>query len=779
VEEVEAAAGDFRRREAVSSIGIAALQKQREREDATVNVPHRRVTETAVTIDVEKPDTGKTMGTELEEYVTVPTAVDLTTSATVPRQGVTTRRRQKDVSSKNAALTKQKEAVEEVVATAADLRRDEALCSLGFASLEQEREQPAASVKVPDPKVPETSVRLDVENAEMGQTVEAELEEFVTVSTVAHEKTPATVLQGCIGTDRVRNAAFFESVGLGRPADSFGFVSCCDVHLKGGNVILPCFVKKMKVLEVVESDSVVIEAKVMCDPPPQISVYFNDVHLEIDDRIQMAVVSDKCLYSFLIFIEPVVLSDAGKFTFIASNEHGRASVSTTLIVKQRFESPLDYLVFSDDVKACIKDSTSKISVNIGQVATFKAEISGNPNPELVWLKGGKQFFIEALPEKYDLCYEDDNKITLNIYNCTADDIDCYCLVVENFGGVDSSLFCIDVIEDDAEGTRSVNSCQRNELLKEMVKNAEKERSLNAGRRFKKVYERTFSLASSYQVSAPKFRKSLEDECVSANSAVCLQVSIDGFPHPTVQFYKNGERINEETLRNDYEIQQNEDTRNTCLFIKQVGQEHQAEYACRAINVGGEAWSFCYLTVCVPSESSLPIQPTSKKPEQKHKPKETAAKETETKKEINREIILQTAEDNAETQQAISSSPEAKCSTSSKSPETKQLELTETQLKTREDTDKKKKKNVPKALFIPAEINSRFGEKSTVLSETTITTQVTSLGRKQEETSYSSPINVQSENISASISNIPSAKANQLEKTKIPEEEVEVSASLTV
>uniref|UniRef100_A0A0N5ABU0 Protein kinase domain-containing protein n=1 Tax=Syphacia muris TaxID=451379 RepID=A0A0N5ABU0_9BILA len=147
------------------------------------NVSHLKVTETSVNIEVQKPETGKTMETELKQSVTVPTAVDFMTSATAPRHAVRTGRGEKNVSWKNAALTEQNQAVEEVEATAAVLRRNKALSSTGITALQKQREREDATVNVPHRRVTETSVTIDVEKHETGKTMETDLEQSVTVPT--------------------------------------------------------------------------------------------------------------------------------------------------------------------------------------------------------------------------------------------------------------------------------------------------------------------------------------------------------------------------------------------------------------------------------------------------------------------------------------------------------------------------------------------------------------------------------------------------------------------
>jgi hypothetical protein len=51
------------------------------------------------------------------------------------------------------------------------------------------------------------------------------------------------------------------------------------------------------------------------------------------EHMQISVTNDRYLYSFIIVIDQVQLSDAGLLTFIATNEHGHAEATIDLSVK--------------------------------------------------------------------------------------------------------------------------------------------------------------------------------------------------------------------------------------------------------------------------------------------------------------------------------------------------------------------------------------------------------------------------------------------------------------
>lgn len=54
--------------------------------------------------------------------------------------------------------------------------------------------------------------------------------------------------------------------------------------------------------------------------------------MEQDGRMHISVTNERFLYTFAIVIEEVTAADAGRITFVASNEAGTASAAVGLVV---------------------------------------------------------------------------------------------------------------------------------------------------------------------------------------------------------------------------------------------------------------------------------------------------------------------------------------------------------------------------------------------------------------------------------------------------------------
>lgn len=112
-------------------------------------------------------------------------------------------------------------------------------------------------------------------------------------------------------------------------------------------------------------------------------------------------------------------------------------------------------------------------------------------------------------------------------------------------------------------------------------------------RYLKAYERRTALAEQLvYFDAPKFIQPLRDTEARPGATVTLAVEVEGTPPPRVMFYKNGEIISAEQR---YIIQHPEEAVWT-LTISNVTESDDAEYACCAHSVVGEAWCYADLYV---------------------------------------------------------------------------------------------------------------------------------------------------------------------------------------
>lgn len=109
-------------------------------------------------------------------------------------------------------------------------------------------------------------------------------------------------------------------------------------------------------------------------------------------------------------------------------------------------------------------------------------------------------------------------------------------------------------------------------------------------RYLKSYERRTALADQLvYFSAPKFVQPLHDVQVPLGSTVTMTVDVEGTPPPKITFYKNGELL---SVAGDDRLEVQELSESSwALIIRNVAKSDDAEYACCAHSIVGEAW--CY------------------------------------------------------------------------------------------------------------------------------------------------------------------------------------------
>ncbi|CAJ0950227.1 unnamed protein product, partial [Mesorhabditis belari] len=375
-----------------------------------------------------------------------------------------------------------------------------------------------------------------------------------------------------------------------------------------GQEMAPEFVKKQRDITAEIGSTAVIDVKVAANPEPLISVYKDNEHMEKSERVTFAVTQEGNLYSFSMIIENVRPMDAGMITMIISNDFGKAEHSFKFKVEK--SAPRDLMNFeAPQFVSPIKDQV----IMEGETARLKGKVLGYPSPELIWLKNGKELQV-AEDSRFTLEYAGDGEIDLSISNCTFADDDEYSLLVENIAGVDSCNFELIVecpVYDDAERfeRRRINRKTRKMQRQEAVApSSDSEIDLEKqikkkGKRTKKVFERSNSLAKRMtQLLPPKFDKILSDHDAVEGENVILSVEARGIPEPEIHFYQDGKK-----LKTDDKVlikRGSGEAGSHMLILKDIQKDEEAEYACQAVNIAGEAWCFSDVVVRSSKEDSL-------------------------------------------------------------------------------------------------------------------------------------------------------------------------------
>ena len=178
----------------------------------------------------------------------------------------------------------------------------------------------------------------------------------------------------------------------------------------------PEFFKALKKIEVVEGSTAKLECWVHGKPEPEIEWFKDDVAVKTSKRVKTYFDSEVCK----LIISETVTDDEGEYKCVATNEHGSASCSAELLVKEAIVMPE------------FKEKMKHITVTEGDTARFGVHVIGNPKPETEWSKGGKPI---RDGEKFKIVQSDDSDLySLLIENVSMDDFGSYKCVASNEAG---------------------------------------------------------------------------------------------------------------------------------------------------------------------------------------------------------------------------------------------------------------------------------------------------------------------------------------------------------
>lgn len=214
------------------------------------------------------------------------------------------------------------------------------------------------------------------------------------------------------------------------------------------------------------------------------------------------------------------LDDEGEFKCVAENTFGSASCSSELLVNEA------------NVKPAFEEKMKPVDVTEGEPAQFSVKVTGNPPPVVDWYKGKDRLEDEGRVEMVD--DEDSGTYSLTIKDTLPEDAGTYKCIAENEEGQ--------------------VSCKAALAVKEVVSEP--------------VFE-------TEQEAAPV--KVGEGDVVSLNAVV------KGKPEPTVDWYKDDEKLRE-TSRLKMDAKDGEHS----LIILEAKPEDSGIYKCEAKSKGGKA-----------------------------------------------------------------------------------------------------------------------------------------------------------------------------------------------
>uniref|UniRef100_A0A286XF31 Ig-like domain-containing protein n=1 Tax=Cavia porcellus TaxID=10141 RepID=A0A286XF31_CAVPO len=138
----------------------------------------------------------------------------------------------------------------------------------------------------------------------------------------------------------------------------------------------PVFVLKPASFKCLEGQTARFDLKVVGRPMPE-TFWFHNGQQIVNDYTHKVVIKEDGTQSLIII--PATPSDSGEWTVVAQNRAGKSSISVTLTIKPAFVEKL-----------------RNLNIKEGSRLEMKVRATGNPNPDIVWLKNSDII----VPHKY-------------------------------------------------------------------------------------------------------------------------------------------------------------------------------------------------------------------------------------------------------------------------------------------------------------------------------------------------------------------------------------------
>uniref|UniRef100_A0A914KKC3 Ig-like domain-containing protein n=1 Tax=Meloidogyne incognita TaxID=6306 RepID=A0A914KKC3_MELIC len=395
--------------------------------------------------------------------------------------------------------------------------------------------------------------------------------------------------------------------------------------------------------------------KVTGYPLPDITWYKDNVLVREDDRHTFYADEDGF---FALTIDPVQTGDTGRYTCVATNEYGQASTSAffrVLKVEKESASP-------DFVKML---EPSDRSCKEGDVVDFECQVSGWPEPELLWLMDG-----QPLRPSHDFRIQyDGQRGTLQIRDAQPDDTGTYTVRITNDYGVAETRCRLEVQSDpdrnhvspEFQAVLEDADCNEGDTVKFKailtgdpnpeviwyINGIPLTQSEKVSNKFMNTIHLLFpkiqfisedgiciltvkdvnrhqdgtvtcqgknrlgssSCEARLRVRVPPlppyFERPLEDRMITENGAVMFELDVVGYPEPKVEFLLKGRPLIDGV--GGVEIRQLEGNYRLTIPDCKI-DSHDGELLCRAQNDHGQAESRARLTV-EPEEEESRSAPT--------------------------------------------------------------------------------------------------------------------------------------------------------------------------
>uniref|UniRef100_A0A0U1RRH3 Titin n=1 Tax=Homo sapiens TaxID=9606 RepID=A0A0U1RRH3_HUMAN len=197
----------------------------------------------------------------------------------------------------------------------------------------------------------------------------------------------------------------------------------------------PVFVLKPVSFKCLEGQTARFDLKVVGRPMPE-TFWFHDGQQIVNDYTHKVVIKEDGTQSLIIV--PATPSDSGEWTVVAQNRAGRSSISVILTVE----------AVEHQVKPMFVEKLKNVNIKEGSRLEMKVRATGNPNPDIVWLKNSDII----VPHKYPKIRIEGTKgeAALKIDSTVSQDSAWYTATAINKAGRDTTRCKVNVEVEFAE-----------------------------------------------------------------------------------------------------------------------------------------------------------------------------------------------------------------------------------------------------------------------------------------------------------------------------------------
>ncbi|XP_032711907.1 titin isoform X2 [Lontra canadensis] len=197
----------------------------------------------------------------------------------------------------------------------------------------------------------------------------------------------------------------------------------------------PVFVLKPASFKCLEGQTARFDLKVVGRPMPE-TFWFHDGQQIVNDYTHKVVIKEDGTQSLIIV--PAMPSDSGEWTVIAQNRAGKSSISVILTVE----------AVEHQVKPMFVEKLKNLNIKEGSRLEMKVRATGNPNPDIVWLKNSDII----VPHKYPKIRIEGTKgeAALKIDSTVSQDSAWYTATAINKAGRDTTRCKVNVEVEFAE-----------------------------------------------------------------------------------------------------------------------------------------------------------------------------------------------------------------------------------------------------------------------------------------------------------------------------------------